>query len=105
MIAHIYLYRENLEIARIDYEVTDVENARGFITQIESTDDKLVRKINRYMAENSERVAISGGIVPSDLGSYCDGVVIGLEHMGAREEFTFNATEMPWPEIPAGSIS
>ncbi len=86
-------------IGFITYRVDDEVLARGSVIAVDVPGDRaLQREINRHLADNPDQLSIEGGIAPTDIGTYVDGlrhILLVTALNGDFDDFEYDPSSLP----------
>lgn len=96
----IRLHRGKEEIGEIKFDLKSKKSGAGEIQSIRIPSDLILEtQLWNVLNENPDALVIVGGISPPNLGQYSDGVFVAIKSLSKQFNYTFNASDIPWPQI------
>jgi hypothetical protein len=95
----ITLRRGRRELGHIDFDLHSAKSGVGEVKRVHIPSDILLEtQLIKVLEENPDGLVVIGGIIPTELGRYSDGVYVAVESLAKQFKYTFNASDIPWPQ-------
>lgn len=102
----ILIKRNGITIGTISYKMLSEEDMMGEVHDIYVPNDpNLELDIRLNLDNNPNRLSVSGGYAPDDIGSYSEGVVKVLRNLMDEHNFDVDLTDFPVYEPPASRLA